>query len=89
MGINALCQSVQPDWFNREWVSPGACRPVPLRSGTNFVTVAVVGSEQGNFEFLGVRNGSPRPRVTRHGDLIVVYEPGHSAAVKSALAELY
>jgi hypothetical protein len=64
---------------------------VVLRYGsrTNFVTAAIVGSQQGNFEFLGVRNGSPRPRVTHHGDLIVFYDPGHSAAVKSALAELH
>ncbi|HKD94708.1 MAG TPA: hypothetical protein VKB43_08390 [Gaiellaceae bacterium] len=67
-------------------------RSVLLRygSGTNYVTVAVVGPERANnFEIFGARTGTPRPRITRDGNLIVFYSPGHSAAVKSALAELH
>jgi hypothetical protein len=59
-----------------------------LVSGTNFVTVAIVRSEADHADFFGAPKGTPRPLITRHGDLIVFYDSGHSAAVKSALAEL-
>jgi hypothetical protein len=65
--------------------------PVLLRygRGMNLVAVAIVRPEPDNAEFFGARTGTPRPRITHHGDLIAFYYSGHSAAVKSALAELH
>jgi hypothetical protein len=70
---------------------PGA---VVLRFGSSassFVTVWVNFKPRGltGFVFLGAPHRSPRPRVTHHGDVIAANDSGHSAAVKSALAELH